>query len=440
MFLCNPSLQQIAKPVLPEVLGIKPRKIHQLFLGLTSLYIQIIPLMSAGTSRCSHLSGNADPKALHSNSAGIRPLLLTVSPTQISQPVAVYDPAAANPQPQHWQLWTRRPHCQFPDPSCHRGTHITVRLKLSTAPDALFPPTALRGHRRSTYLLNVPATRFSCSHLQSLLKRRKSKLFFFFFPHGKAVLPVSFHSWALPKVPVLRFRAGCDPLSMMWSCRMKAQWTAPAVQVHTDQHGCTSLLLPSCAGGGFLWQGKMWELIDIAGGSAMYRSHLTQMWASTYWVQLNYLLRGRFGRFFFHPLFLSISFLISSSQQPGEKKTNTFPLINQANLQAYPSPTSLSTFPNVPTKGFHSKPLWLLTISTLSPDSSSKVGLHMEETTCWQHPASSPPSKLATWTLYGLNTKNFTTAIIVCLGRMLQVTAQLEERWMHGNAFWINTW
>lgn len=52
----------------------------------------------------------------------------------------------------------------------------------------------------------------------------------------------------------------------------------------------------------------------------------------------------------------------------------------------------------------------------------------------------SPPSKLATWTVYWLNRANFTTAIIVCPERTLPLTAQLEERWMHGNAFWINTW
>jgi len=131
--------------VRPAVLRIKPRKIHQLFLGLISFHFQIIRLRPVGTSRrSSHLNGSTDPKSLHADNLGVtRTIVSTISPTHTSLPRAPQYPAAAKPQPQSVQSWPQSSYFFFTDPFCHGSTHIAGRLKFSVTPAASLHPVAV---------------------------------------------------------------------------------------------------------------------------------------------------------------------------------------------------------------------------------------------------------------------------------------------------------
>lgn len=184
----------------------------------------------------------------------------------------------------------------------------------------------------------------------------------------------------------------------------------------------------------------MWEPIDIAGGLAVHRSHLTQVWACTYWVQQNFLLCGRFGRLFFHPIFcvhLISDFFIMTTRR--KNKTKHF------------SPNKPSQPPSLPLPYFH------LLVSKCPYE-----GISLQTTLIIDSFHAEPRFFFHSWTPHGRNhvltgpcflstqqVSNMDNLLPKhkefyhsnnCLGRTLPVTAQLEERWMHGNAFWINTW
>lgn len=105
----NPPLLQITKPMQPKVPGIKPRKIHQLVLGVISFHFQIIK--SASTSKsCHRLNGSTDPKSQLSDNLEVRPLVSDIKPDQTSCLRTMWHPIIIKTQPQSLQLWLKSLH------------------------------------------------------------------------------------------------------------------------------------------------------------------------------------------------------------------------------------------------------------------------------------------------------------------------------------------
>lgn len=196
----------------PKVSGIKPRKIHQLLLGITSLpdyqveiswylkkmlspeqqYRSQITMFTQLRSSTLCVQYQTNPN-LSSEGTVAFPLKQNLSPKVCGSDlhfVSVIHSAVET-------------HTSLRDWSSTR--HWMPTLKMWQFADATvypFPPVPdlltwtrldhihlAAGHRRALYALKMPASRFSLFHFPCLLKIRKLEHFFLY---GKAVLPSQF--------------------------------------------------------------------------------------------------------------------------------------------------------------------------------------------------------------------------------------------------------
>lgn len=121
----------------PKEPGIKPRKIHQLFLGITSFHFQIIRLRSAGTSkRWPHLNSSTDPKSQHSGNLEGRPTVSNITPAQSSHLRVLKHPIIIRTSSLKFAALTQEPAFLFTDLFCCGDAHIAGRLQFNTTLEA----------------------------------------------------------------------------------------------------------------------------------------------------------------------------------------------------------------------------------------------------------------------------------------------------------------